>query len=484
MNDIFDNFTLIPRSPSETLDCVVRVLFIVLIVGLFFNLPFAFYVVTSGLILAIVLYKKLCVKRAMEGFRGNTVEHFDYLYGQKPAQPVSEPLKRATTDANGNLLMRAVWNPFDSEAPMQEDSPYPTNNAKLFGQPMERTLIKPIITPKSHDMDFWRATNFTSHSHINTASPDELYQSGYLPNAPCSFGQCLQNAPLINGESIQPSVEAFTPLHAVDNTFAREAFCSGSTCNRFVPPATTEEPNSQKVTQMYNVGLLNDACGYDTNNATYNLPVNLSLGECNKQPQMAQFNKNLFTSYNGPDATFYTAVNEPINANIGTAFQQQFEPVDVKNINNRLAFNQQNPLEPNIQNNIMSFKNPPCEPLSAANMTDPRLTSYGTSYRAYTDPLLGQTKYYYDDVDSVLMPSYITHNKLDVFGFGETSGPMGSQFGVSLASVRNQAEAAALDLELQRRNELQERLMQKINTESWQQRMYPISTNNYSSRGI
>ena len=38
---------------------------------------------------------------------------------------------------------------------------------------------------------------------------------------------------------------------------------------------------------------------------------------------------------------------------------------------------------------------------TTANVYDPRFTGYGTSYRAYNEPVTGQTRFYYDDVNAM-----------------------------------------------------------------------------------
>ena len=67
------------------------------------------------------------------------------------------------------------------------------------------------------------------------------------------------------------------------------------------------------------------------------------------------------------------------------------------------------------------------------NVYDPRLTGYGTSYRSYTDDNLGQTRFYYDDIDAVRMPNYIVKSNIDREPFADHYGtiPDGDQFGIT-----------------------------------------------------
>jgi len=53
---------------------------------------------------------------------------------------------------------------------------------------------------------------------------------------------------------------------------------------------------------------------------------------------------------------------------------------------------------------------------------DPRLTGYGTNYRSYVEPITGQPRYYYRDIDQQTQNGYLTRNKIDFAQFGTTTG--------------------------------------------------------------
>lgn len=126
---------------------------------------------------------------------------------------------------------------------------------------------------------------------------------------------------------------------------------------------------------------------------------------------------------------------------------------------------------------------------SMTDIVDPRFSGYGPTDRCYIDPISGQRKYFYSDVDSIRMPPYLSKNNIDVYpwapkygsGFdGRTETPYGS------TSVDNAAENKGLGSVRQRaldsyrcstnraRQELQESLMRKRNGEMWQLRAAPI----------
>ncbi len=48
-----------------------------------------------------------------------------------------------------------------------------------------------------------------------------------------------------------------------------------------------------------------------------------------------------------------------------------------------------------------------------SDLYDPRFTGYGTSSRSYLEPVTGQVRFYYDDIDSYKRPNYISRSKVD-----------------------------------------------------------------------
>lgn len=107
---------------------------------------------------------------------------------------------------------------------------------------------------------------------------------------------------------------------------------------------------------------------------------------------------------------------------------------------------------------------------------DPRMVGYSDPRRGYVDKLLGQPKFYYDDINAARAPNYITRNKIDIYSFGETSGRLrdpkdqpGDNNQLAVEEFHNSA--------LQHRSDLMHSLLNKRNREMWQLKDYPISTN-------
>ena len=117
--------------------------------------------------------------------------------------------------------------------------------------------------------------------------------------------------------------------------------------------------------------------------------------------------------------------------------------------------------------------------ITEANIYDPRFSGYGTSYRSYNDKNTGQTRFYYDDIDSVRMPNYITRSNIDFAKYADSYGTLTDQNkngNINNSNIRALAQNTFLNSSLQQRDELQQRLMRKRNSELWQLRKYPMRT--------
>jgi hypothetical protein len=109
---------------------------------------------------------------------------------------------------------------------------------------------------------------------------------------------------------------------------------------------------------------------------------------------------------------------------------------------------------------------------------DPRMVGYSDSQRGYVDKLLGQPKFYYDDINAARAPNYITRNKIDIYSFGESTGRLKDPKNCMFSGNNNQLAVEEFhNSALQHRADLMQSLMNKRNGEMWQLRQYPISTN-------
>ena len=97
---------------------------------------------------------------------------------------------------------------------------------------------------------------------------------------------------------------------------------------------------------------------------------------------------------------------------------------------------------------------------------------------------MASTRFYYDDIDSVRMPNYISRSNIDFALFADSYGPMTNKNGnVNTDDIRKLADKQFLDSALEFRTGMQERLMRKTNANAWQQRVAPITKNSQRMLG-
>jgi len=379
---------------------------------------------------------------------------------------------------------------------------YTSLSQKLAGTANPKTFIAPVITPPLAAMDYWRANNLVNHSAVNAQSQVEAYQSGYQtisccpgePNLlvpdknPASYNVPIQ---LENNYSIenfghhdyikQPKINVnSTPQVPCYNQLYDQEGETNEGFNTNMPFLKTNPPLEKTIVLPNEPGWVNTTCGYNPEQIfDAGLPSNLPVGNCAKDPIMKKYNDNLFTQTIQPGLYTTSQINEPINANIGISFNQQFPPTTCKTneLTGEVKYTEHDPriiepatLEPSL---------PRVSIATESNIYDPRFSGYGTSYRSYTDENTGQTRFYYDDIDAIRMPNYITRNNIDHQPFADQYGPLppgdanGNKYNSNIRALANDAFVAGA---IEFRTDLQERLMRKINANAWQQRKAPIRT--------
>jgi hypothetical protein len=91
--------------------------------------------------------------------------------------------------------------------------------------------------------------------------------------------------------------------------------------------------------------------------------------------------------------------------------------------------------------------------------------------------MLGNQKFYYDDINAVRMPNYVTRSKIDFLPMADQYGPMKSEYGNEHNNfIKKMANDAWERNSMEFRTGLQQSLMRKQNARRWQQRQAPIST--------
>ena len=408
-------------------------------------------------------------------------------------------------------------------------------NQMLHGGPNPKTKIPPLVAAPSHDLSAWKDNDFVIHSAINARSNFDVSRSGYdFGVLPTKCNDCLLAPCRCGPPKKEPVIEHFRngmERPNLRNPETRPIRPDGM--QRPIRPDGMQRPRPGVLRRKrWNIPGVDDedlvADLIDENNVNdpawrdYIRNVYLSRrAERQAEDDAAGLTNREYNAFPGPSAPpqeekpkirpcFETArrdnlltqtlqpgvfqkshVAEPIQSNIGISFTQGFVPTGVQETDSDIKFTQYNPsrvLEtPTIKQEII--------PQTVDNVYDPRFTGYGTSYRSYVDKM-GRPQFFYDDINSVTMPNYITRSKVDVFPWAGTYGPDTlappsmvanpnaddtNDMNAATTEYRQLANNAFTDSTIQFRTEMQERLMRKRNAELWQQRAFPISTMNKTS---
>ena len=351
---------------------------------------------------------------------------------------------------------------------------YVSKNQALAGPANPKTLIAPVIAPPPMDLDHWRSNNLINHSHINTASQIDTYLSGYEVSSCCAPGNTLiENYEDMDYIGISDQRRPVKKIPALSSCTPIPVPVIVTSNNNFIE--NYEFPYDKNLPNVHinQYGLVNTERGYNPNQLQSNLPSNLPVGNCEKEHEFNQYNNNLFTQNIQPDIFTKSEIIEPINSNIGISYTQQFKPTTYSIDKNGLMFTEHDPL----------LYNPPQLPhndvrITESDVYDPRFYGYGTSYRSYIEEVTGQPRFYYDDINSIRMPNYISRSNIDFANYADTYGPLNNlnkNGNPNTNQIRDLAQNSFLNSSLQHRTELQERLMRKRNNELWQLRKYPTS---------
>lgn len=396
----------------------------------------------------------------------------EFKYTNKKYGSSTNPPPYSTNNScNDNIsydCMKFNSDPFKTKEVVVNKNMISINN-NLQGGPNPKTMIPPMVTMPMYDLK-WRPNKLVVPNKINRRTNENLYLSGYLSpydeipeeneEKTLSYGYQPKNNNTVSGSGSVDNVMN-------NNNTIKENYSS--------PPSEEFNIKNSYVyeTQQY-PEQVNTVDGYDSSQwTTSKFPANLPQGKCNQSSKLVDNHEQLFTQTVQPNVFYKNNVIEPINANIGISWDQQFLPRTFDYHGDSLDIVDHDP----------TFAPPPVpvngEPVEADiyNVYDPRMTGYGTNYRNYVDDTTGQPRFVYDDVNSIRMPNYITRSKIDTHDFADKYGSV--KTGQSLNDVRSKAQDAFLNDSLDHRTDLMSRLMRKRNSEMWQLRQSPM----YKSSG-
>ena len=368
----------------------------------------------------------------------------------------------------------------ENEMAMDVNNPtYASKNQALVGKVNPRTLIAPVIVPPLADLGYWKTNNLVTHSLINDQKQTDIYLSGYQVTTDCKEDSNYSRG---NKYFMSNTDKPQTYLQRSNSYASNRLKNNSKPIDNFSQVKENFEKYPYMIAPKEN-GQINTSCGYDPNQIKLGLPSNLKVGKCAKDPIFKEYNDNLFTQTIQPGVYTKSEINEPINSNIGISFDQQFLPTTYEIDNENILYTKHDPriFDSSVFENDSELQD---SGVNAANVYDPRFSGYGTSYRSYTDDNIGQTRFYYDDVDSVRMPNYISRSNIDFALFADSYGPMVSERGnLNNAEIRKLADRQFLDSAIEFRTGMQERLMRKTNANAWQQRVAPLTKNSQRMMG-
>lgn len=448
--ELFASLNVIPQQ-GQTLEEQLNTLsrLVIFVWYALFLLNYRFHSIILFVLLFIILFYYI-QKGAMAN---NIQENYD----------TTLPLKDWKKIPQGNNLK--IQSPtqyrFCNDArPIIPDQSYYSTNKALVGTTCNPRVNEPVtIVAPSFATDYWAANDFVP-SQINDNVYHELVQSGYIGSSTCNDPSTFDPNPKPITMAHGQLVEGFNTLYPQPAT---------------VNPSLSI-PNSQPRREGDLIG-----CGYQPQNLIHNLPVNAPVGVCQQNDVFNEYNKSLTTQMIEPGIYERSQVQNSSVGNIGISYTQQFQPVSCEKDKNGLTFVNRDPRS--YQAPEPRIRAPVPEP---SNVFDPRTYGYGTTYRNYVDEMTGQPRFYYDDVESVRRPNYISRNNIDHADWMQSYGPMKTELQdfISTNHSRPLAQDLFQESEVKRRVELQERLMNKYNTTvGYQRRIAPLARHqgNYAS---
>jgi hypothetical protein len=479
-------------SSSEQYNAITRMFILVMIILYIFDIKHAFLILCLGLITIVITYKltnkenflytkeMIRYNESMLSQSGETDKHSQRTnlpknpynsYGPNSAKITYDTLNKLyplKTEPNAKTYC-------DDETPIKclENVNSITANQKLAGCANPKTNIAPVITPPAYAFEYWNSSSMNVPSQINDSTNTDVYRSGYFSSYPTDTTECsIQRPSSVLARNGRNPYAVDVEIQKVDNRYAvpvesknigRSNQTEGHT-NQNIPQNNIKESYIGPTTQQYDP--IDTLCGYNGDNVNYNLPVNSRSGNCQMNDQMNDYNKNLYTQTIQPGVYTRSQVNEPINSNIGISFTQEFEPtVKTLQTNGDVEYVQYNPdgfgnKYKSIQSNFQDTR---------GNTYDPRFTGYGSTDRSYIESVTEQPRFYYDDVNSVNRPNYMSRSNVDFI----PSLPYSYD---APCDTRKLVEQTWTDSSIGFRNDLQEQMMRKMNIGKWQQRIAPIRT--------
>lgn len=355
-------------------------------------------------------------------------------------------------------------------------------NQNLVGGANPKTRVIPVIPPPIYDGETWLPNDFVVPFKINDQRRQELQQNGYMTwednlPAPCSTSTLNDLLQTYGCVPQPPQQQQPHPQQQPHQPEMREDYRSDTYGNANYGQGT---PRAARIDESMDI-----TSGYFPDNSQYNYPVNSAPFPCMRSPSMVDYNKNLYSVPLQPNVYTRSQVNQPdaSMSNLGISFTQPHLPYKCEmDDRGNMVIDQydpnQYPSEYLLRGRDRFAQDSDMIPRN--EIYDPRLTGYGTSYRGYVDPMMGQPRFYYDDVDTHTQQNFISRNKIDFTNFGPTTEPYSH---MPPMNTRHLADQTFHNDQMKQRTELQYRLMTKNSAREWQRRAAPIQTQGFGPAG-
>jgi hypothetical protein len=306
-----------------------------------------------------------------------------------------------------------------------------------------KTLETPIIVPHAYDFDSWKFDNSYNRSDINDENFNDYFNySGFIPSTYCSenfnnnkYGDKIYNERnKVKNSSLTSITSSVKPINDNSLLFSENKnlnINSNTNITNILPSTLPQSQTNLSVKNAQQLQTLDE------------------ISDCSQNENLQKYFKEIETSI--------------IEPNIFQNDSKVWSNIDEKNI-----------LEPfnNIDDSV-----------SNSDVYDPRYNGYGTNYRSYNDEVTGQPRFYYDDIDVIRKPNYITRNEIDTTSFGDKYGPLSklAEFGNPFNNnIQTFAHEHWTDSSLLFRTEMKERLMRKRNNELKQLKTHPKSGKHFT----
>jgi hypothetical protein len=470
--DLFCTYEVVPESSMSMPEKLVLIVF---------EIKYAFLFLLLGLVIIVFVYRLSSKEKFSHSkqMSNSTYQHTDVGTVYNTFKPRYEPSEAKITYNTLEKLSVLKREPnaatyCDVVTPLKciQSENSITANQKLAGCANPKTLIAPPIVPPSHAFEYWNSTSLNVPSGINEETNEDVYRSGYFPSfsskiaTPSSQHQSFPTLVRNGGNPYAPDINVQRVPQNQQLPRIRENFSKPEEKEDFVERRNPR--NSYTVSQCDrsdSYDQIDRGCGYNESNIKYGLPVNYKAGNCQMNKKMKGYNENVFTQTIQPGVYTTSQVTEPINSNIGISFAQEFEPTVKSTFNGSTEYSQYNPNDFNqiyeaVPGSFCDNRN---------NTYDPRFTGNGPSDRSYVESVTGQPRFYYEDVNSVNRPNYLSRSNVDFIPSlpYEYDAP---------SDTRKMVEDEWTKNSINFRTDLQEQLMRKMNVGKWQQRVAPINT--------